>query len=102
MLIIDSFGKNIYIDRDLVGYIGENILYIKGNKFADITDDGIISFGTKKIGYIDSNEKYLCTSIEETLDYGSLYSNAYIGEVISSGTIRYSDNEKYYRNGPPF
>ena len=45
MLIIDSFGRNIYIDKELVGYIGQNVLFIKGNKFADITDDGIISFG---------------------------------------------------------
>ena len=30
-------------------------MYIKGNKFADITDDGIISFGPKKLGYVDDD-----------------------------------------------
>ena len=50
MLIIDSFGKNIYIEDDLVGYLKDNIMFIKGNKFADITDDGVISFGPKKLG----------------------------------------------------
>ena len=49
MLIIDSFGKNIYIEDDLVGYLDENIMYIKGNKFADITDDGIISFDQRNL-----------------------------------------------------
>ena len=55
MLIIDSFGKNIYIDEKLVGYIGGNVLYINGNKFAEISDDGIISFPPKKIGFVDDD-----------------------------------------------
>lgn len=55
MLIIDSFGKNIYIDEKLVGYIGENVLYINGRKFAEISDEGEISFPTKKIGYVDDD-----------------------------------------------
>ena len=61
MLIIDSFGKNIFIEEDLVGYLDDNIMYIKGNKFADITDDGVISFGPKRLGYVD--------------DYGSIIIN---------------------------
>ena len=56
MLIIDCFGHNIYIDKELVGYIQENELIITGRKFADITDDGIISFGTKEIGFIDDDQ----------------------------------------------
>ena len=55
MLIINCFGHNIYIDNDLVGYIQENELIISGRKFADITDDGIISFGPKKLGFIDDD-----------------------------------------------
>ena len=43
MLIIDSFGKNVYIDEELVGYIDDNCIYIKGKKFAEITDDGKIA-----------------------------------------------------------
>lgn len=64
MLIIDSFGRNIYIDEELVGYIGQNVLYIKGNKFADITDDGIISFGTKKIGFVDDDNSIIINNKE--------------------------------------
>lgn len=64
MLIIDSFGKNIYIDEELVGYIGNNILFIKGNKFADITDDGVISFGTKRIGYVDDDNSIIINNKE--------------------------------------
>lgn len=55
MLIIDSFGKSIYIDRKLVGYIGPNVLYIGGQKFADITDQGEISMGEKRVGYVDDD-----------------------------------------------
>ena len=55
MLIINCFGHNIYIDQDLVGYIQENELMISGRKFADITDDGIISFGEKELGYVDDD-----------------------------------------------
>lgn len=64
MLIIDSFGRDIYIDRELVGYIGENVLYIKGNKFADITDDGVISFGPKEIGYIEDDNSIIINGKE--------------------------------------
>ena len=55
MLIIDSFGRNIYIDEKLVGYIGENVLYINGQKFAEITDEGEIYFPPRKIGYVDDD-----------------------------------------------
>ena len=55
MLISDSFGKNIYIGEDLVGYLGENALYINGHKFAEITDEGEIYFPPKKIGYVDDD-----------------------------------------------
>ena len=55
MLIIDSFGKNIYIGEDLVGYLGENALYINGHKFAAITYEGEIYFPPEKIGYVDDD-----------------------------------------------
>lgn len=64
MLIIDSFGRNIYIDEKLVGYIGENTLFINGRKFADITDEGEISFGEKKIGYVDDDGSILINGKE--------------------------------------
>ncbi len=64
MLIIDSFGRNIYIDEKLVGYIGENVLYINGQKFAEITDEGEISFGEKKIGHVDDDGSILINGKE--------------------------------------
>lgn len=54
-LIVDSFGKNIYISGEIVGYIGRNVLYIKGRKFADISDDGVISYDDIEIGYVDDD-----------------------------------------------
>ena len=55
MLIIDCFGHNIYIGNQLVGYIKDNTLFVSGRKFADITDEGEISFGDKYIGYVDDD-----------------------------------------------
>ena len=55
MLIIDCYGRNIYIDEQLVGYINRNELIISGRKFADITDEGVISFGQKELGYVDDD-----------------------------------------------
>lgn len=64
MLIIDCFGHNIYIDDNLVGYIQENQLIISGRKFADITDDGIISFGEKKLGFVDDDGSIIINNRE--------------------------------------
>lgn len=55
MLVIESYGKNIYINDLHVGYIGRNELYIKGKKFADITDEGIISQNGVEVGYVDDD-----------------------------------------------
>ena len=54
-LIVDSFGKNIYINQELVGYIGRNVLFIGGRKFCDISDEGIISYDDIEIGYVDDD-----------------------------------------------
>ncbi|MCQ2086780.1 MAG: hypothetical protein MJZ37_01705 [Bacilli bacterium] len=55
MHIVNSFGKNIYIEDRQVGYIGRNGMFINGHKFADLTEDGDISFGEKVIGYVDED-----------------------------------------------
>lgn len=54
-LIVDSFGKNIYVNNEMIGYIGRNVLFVNCNKFADISDNGIISYGDHKIGYVDDD-----------------------------------------------
>lgn len=55
MLIISSFGKNIYIGDQSIGYIDDNALYINKNKFADITDHGVISMNGREIGFVDDD-----------------------------------------------
>lgn len=59
MLVVDSFGKNIYMDGELIGYIGENVLYINGHKFADLSDEGVISYGDVKIGFVDETNSII-------------------------------------------
>lgn len=58
-VIVDSFNKNIYIGDKMVGYIGRNVLYINGHKFADISDDGIISYGEYEVGYVDDDNSII-------------------------------------------
>jgi hypothetical protein len=55
MLIISSFGKNIFIGDQCIGYIDDNALYINRKKFADITDDGVISINNREVGYVDDD-----------------------------------------------
>ena len=55
MLIIDSFGHNIYIGDQLVGYIKDNVLFVSNRKFADITDNGDIFFDGKEVGYVEED-----------------------------------------------
>ena len=58
MHIVNSYGKNIFIENKQVGYIDRIGLFINGHKFADITEDGEISFGEKSLGYVD-DEGYI-------------------------------------------
>ena len=64
MLIIECFNHNVYIDEKLVGYIGKNVIYINGRKFADITDDGKISFGEKYLGFVDEDGSIIINNKE--------------------------------------
>ena len=64
MLIIDCFGHNIYIDEELVGYINQNELIIANKKFADITDDGVISIGGNEVGYIEDDGSIIINNHE--------------------------------------
>ena len=64
MHIVNSFGKNIFIETKQVGYIDRKGLFINGRKFADITEDGEISFGEKHLGYVD-DEGYIIINDSE-------------------------------------
>lgn len=55
MLIIDSFGRNIYIGDNLIGYINDNKLFAGGKPFAEISDDGVIYYNKKEVGYVDDD-----------------------------------------------
>lgn len=64
MLIIDCFGHNIYIEDKIVGYLKDNTLIISGKKFADINDEGIISFDGKEKGYVDDDGSIIISDKE--------------------------------------
>lgn len=64
-VIVECYGKNIYMNENQIGYIGRNVLYIGGKKFADITDEGVISYdGKSEIGYVD-DDGYIIVNDEE-------------------------------------
>ena len=55
MQIVESFGKNVFVGEKMVGYIDREGIFINRQKFADITPEGEISFGAKKLGYVDDD-----------------------------------------------
>ena len=55
MLIIGSFGKNVIVDGDIIGYIQDNGIYVHRRKLLDLSDDGIISSEGVELGYVDDD-----------------------------------------------
>ncbi len=55
MVIVESYGKNIYLKDELIGYIARDGLYLYGKKFADITDEGEISIAGQQVGYVNDD-----------------------------------------------
>lgn len=55
MQIVESFGKNVFVGKQMVGYIDREGIFINRQKFADITPDGIISRSNVKVGFVDED-----------------------------------------------
>lgn len=55
MLFIDCFNHNVYLESEVVGYVGHNEIFINNKKFADFTDEGVFIISGKEVGYIDDN-----------------------------------------------
>ncbi|MCD8194735.1 MAG: hypothetical protein LUD22_00265 [Coprobacillus sp.] len=55
MQIVESYGKNIFYKDKMVGYISRDGLYVLGKKFADITDEGVISMNGKEVGEVNED-----------------------------------------------
>ena len=72
MLFLDSYGKNVYFDDELVGYISPSSgdMYSKGHKFGSLTEYGEIYFNDEYMGYIEDN--------------GDIYINEHVAGYVSS------------------
>ena len=55
MQIVESFGKNVFVGNQMVGYIDRAGIFINRQKFADITPEGVISYNGQKIGFVDED-----------------------------------------------
>ena len=55
MQIVESFGKNVFVGKQMIGYIDREGIFINRQKFADVTSDGIISYNQQEIGYVDDD-----------------------------------------------
>ena len=55
MQIVECFGKNVFVGKQMIGYIYREGIFINRQKFADITPDGIISYNKQEIGYVDED-----------------------------------------------
>ena len=56
MIFVQCFGKNVYIDDELVGYIlPSGDFFANGHKFGTMSDQGEIYLQGEYVGYIDEN-----------------------------------------------
>ena len=55
MQIVECFGKNVFVGKQMVGYIDREGIFINRKKFADITPDVEISLEGKQVGYVDED-----------------------------------------------
>ena len=55
MQIVECFGKNVFVGKQMIGYIDREGIFIDRQKFADITPEGVISFNKQEIGFVDDD-----------------------------------------------
>lgn len=81
MQIVECYGKNVFVDKQMVGYIAREGIFINRQKFADLTsngdivrvnvkvgridEDGYIIIKGKEVGYIDNENNFVFYSIKE-------------------------------------
>lgn len=74
MLFIECFGKNVYIDNELVGYISpDGDMFSNGHKFGSLTSEGDIYIQGEYIGYIEDNyDIYIKEELAGYVDNGDI------------------------------
>ena len=55
MQIVECFGKNVFVGKQMIGYIDREGIFINRQKFAVVSPDGIISYNDQEIGYVDDD-----------------------------------------------
>lgn len=64
MQIVECFGKNVFVGKQMVGYIDREGIFINRKKFADITPEGVISRDNIEVGYVDEDGCIIVRDIE--------------------------------------
>lgn len=81
MQIVECYGKNVFVGKQMVGYIAREGIFINRQKFADLTsngdivrvnvkvghidEEGYIIIKSKEVGYIDNDNNFVFYSIKE-------------------------------------
>ena len=55
MQIVECFGKNVFVGKQMIGYIDREGIFINRQKFAVVSPNGIISYNDQEIGYVDED-----------------------------------------------
>ena len=55
MQIVECFGKNVFVGKQMIGYIDREGIFINRQKCADITPEGVISYNKQEIGFVDDD-----------------------------------------------
>ena len=74
MLVIECFGKNVYIDDELVGYISpDGDMFANGHKFGSLSPEGDIYIQGEYLGYIEDNyDIYIKEELAGYVDNGDI------------------------------
>lgn len=60
MLYISCYGKNVYVDDELVGYISpDGDFFASGHKFGSLSPEGDIYLQGEYVGYIEDNNELI-------------------------------------------
>ena len=55
MQIVECFGKNVFVGKQMIGYIDREGIFINRQKFAVVSPEGEITYNEQKIGYVDDD-----------------------------------------------
>ena len=91
MIFIECYGRNVYIDDELAGYISpDGDFFANGHKFGCLSPDGDIYLQGEYVGYIEDNYEIIING-----EHGG-FVNDHNDLVFSYQALLKTNNTMYY------